>query len=189
MYWVILMNFEKANSINFNEEMLIKTEYPEITVNSLPQDILMKLKRVYAGNKSEFTSMTQYIYQHFVLWSNPKLNNISHIMEEIGIKEMIHYEIIAKILVKCGIDPKNCVYIDGNPNVCDYWKASYVDYDKQLIKMFESNIALEQRGINAYDDIISSTDNENLKEILLRIVQDEVSHIIYFNAVLEALKN
>lgn len=183
------MNFEKANSINFDEKYLVKTPYPEIEVTNLPQDILMKIKRAYAGYKSELTSTVQYSYQHFILGTVPALNNVSKALEDIGIKEMIHYEMLAKILVRCGIDPKNCVYIDGNPNICDFWKASNVNYEKDIIKFMENNILIEKRAIEEYMKIVEETTSENLKAIILRIIEDEKSHIMYFKAVLEALKN
>lgn len=182
------MNLENINNINFKEEYLVKDVFPEITLTHLPQEILIGIKRIYSGCKGEFTSVTQYMYQHYILWSNPKLNNLYHTMEEIAIREMEHYEILAKILVRCGIDPKNCVYIDGNPNLCDYWKASNVSYEKTLVKMFENNILLEQRAITDYNEILNKTDNENLKQIILRIIQDEQSHLKYFTAVLNNLR-
>ena len=148
----------------------------------------MKIKRMYAGNKSEFTSITQYMYQHLVIWSNPRLNNLSKAMENIAIREMVHYKMLAKVLVKCGIDPKNCVYIDGNPNLCDYWKASNVSYEKTLVKIFENNCLLEERAIQEYNEIINNTDSENLKQILTRIIQDEQAHLKYFKLFLNELK-
>ena len=183
------MCLEKINNIHFEQNYCIKDEYPEITLNHLQQEILVMLKRIYAGTKSEFTSLTQYMYQHYIVWSNPKLNNLSETLEKIAIQEMKHHEIIAKILVKCGIDPKNCVYIDSNPNLCDYWKASSVSYEKTLTKMFESNIFLEQRAIDDYNEVIDKTDNANLKQIILRILQDEEQHLKYFNDVIAILKN
>lgn len=186
---MIFLNFEKINNIKLNDVSYIKETFPKITVSYLPQEILIMLKRAYAGNKSEITSIMQYIYQHFVIWKEAKLSNLSHTMEQIAIREMLHYEIIAKILVKCGIDPKNCVYIDGNPNLCDFWKASNVSYEKSLVKMFESNCLLEQRAIDEYTEIMEKTDNENLKQIMARIIEDEQSHLMYFNAVLAELKN
>lgn len=183
------MNFEKLNNININNACYIKDNLPEITLSHLSQEILMMLKRIYSGNKSELTSMTQYTYQYFVLWRDSRLSNLSHIMEQIAISARIHYETLAKILVRCGIDPKNCIYIDGNPNLCEYWKASNVSYEKSLIKMFESNILLEQRIIAEYEQIIKKTDNENLKQVISKIIEDEESHILYFKRVLQELKN
>lgn len=183
------MNFERIHSINYEDSYCIKDAFPEITLTHLPQEILIILKRRFAGNKSELTSFAQYIYQSYIIWSNPRLSELSNAIEKIARREMEHYEIIAKILVKCGIDPKSCVYIDGNPNLCDYWKASSVSYEKTLVKMFESNIVLQQRAIDEYNEIINKTDSENLKQIILRILQDEETHLKYFKDVLSLLKN
>ncbi|MBQ8044493.1 MAG: manganese catalase family protein [Clostridia bacterium] len=183
------MYLDKINNIHFEENYCIKDQYPEITLNHLQQEVLVMLKRIYAGRKSEFTSLTQYMYQHYIVWSNPKLNNLSEMLEKIATQEMKHHEIIAKILVKSGIDPKNCVYIDGNSNLCDYWKASSVSYEKTLTKMFKSNILLEQRAIEDYNEVLNKTDNANLKQIIIRILQDEYVHLEYFKNVLELLKN
>lgn len=183
------MNLEKISKINYVDSYNLNEPYPEITLTHLPQDILMKIKRIYVGAKGEFTSITQYMYQHFVIWSNPKLNHLSSAMEQIAVKEMVHYELLAKILVRCGIDPKNCIYIDGNPNVCDYWKASSVSYEKTLIKMFEDNLKLEQIAIRDYTEILQNTDSQNLKEILERIIKDEKLHETFFMDILNELKN
>ena len=113
---------------------------------------------------------------------------MAHAMEEISINEMAHYEILAKIMVNCGVDPKNCVYIDNNIDICEYWKANFVNYTRDFIDIFEKNIALEQAGINGYLELINMTDNVNLKEIVERIIEDEKTHITYFKAVLELVK-
>ncbi len=182
------MNYELANKLDFEKEFKVNKEYPEITVASLPFEVIAKIKRLYADTRSEMTSVIQYIYQHFILGSAEGLDNVSHAMEEIAIKEMEHYEILAKILVSCGVDPRSCVYIDNNIDICDYWKASYVNYTRDFIGMFEKDIMLEQAGINSYLELIQMTDNENLKEIVERIIEDERSHIAYFKAVLELVK-
>ena len=182
------MNYELVNKLDFNENFKVNKEYPEITVTNLPFEVISKIKRLYADRRSEMTSVMQYMYQHFIFNSTDMLDNVSHAMEQISVSEMEHYEILAKILVKCGVDPRNCVYIDNNIDICDYWKASFVNYTRDFVNIFEENIKLEQAGINGYNELMSMTDNENLKEIILRIIEDETSHIAYFKAVLELVK-
>ncbi|MBR6614039.1 MAG: manganese catalase family protein [Clostridia bacterium] len=182
------MNYELANKLDFEKEFKVNKEYPQITVTNLPFEVISKIKRLYADRRSEMTSVMQYIYQHFILSSAEGLENISHAMEEIAVKEMEHYEILAKIMVNCGVDPRSCVYIDNNIDICDYWKANYVNYTRDFIDIFEKDIILEQAGINSYVELIEMTDNENLKEIVERIIEDEKSHIAYFRAVLELVK-
>ena len=74
------LDLEKINNVQLKETSYTKENYPEITLNHLPQEVLLMLKRIYAGVKSEFTSLTQYMYQHYIVWSNPKLNNLSEII-------------------------------------------------------------------------------------------------------------
>ena len=183
------MNFEKANSINFNESFKVKGLYPDIQINNLPENIINKIREVYSGCMSEFTSIMQYIYQHFIFYNVKNLENVYRTMEEISIKEMEHYEILAKVLVSCKSDPKSCVYIDNNDKICDYWKASNVNYSKEIIEMFEKDIILEKRAISSYEEIINETSDVNLKQIISRIILDEKSHLSYFEAVIKALKN
>ena len=185
---MIFLNYESINNIQLNNSNYIKETYPNITLSYLPQEILIMLKRMYAGKRSELTAITQYTYQHFVIWREPKLSNLSNNINQIAIYKMSHYEMLAKVLVRCGIDPKNCVYIDGNPNLCDFWKASSVSYEKSLVKMLESDIFLEQRMIQEYNEIINKTDNENLKQILERIIEEDKSYLMYFEAILVELK-
>lgn len=182
------MNFEQANLIDFNKDFRVNKPYPEITVTSLPFEVISKIKRLYVDRRSEMTSVMQYSYQHFILNSAEGLENVSAAMEEIAVTEMRHYEILAKILVNCGVDPRNCIYIDNNIDICDYWKASYVNYTRDFIDIFEKNVILEQSGVNCYLELISMYDDNNLKEIVERIIEDEKSHLAYFKAVLELVK-
>ena len=182
------MNFYEANKIDFTKDYYIDKPYPDITIKHLPFELVIMLKRIFAGNKSEMTSVMQYVYQKNIFSNVPSLNNFASALEQISIKEMQHYEILSRIMVGANIDPKNCVYIDGNVDICDFWKSNYVDYTKDIAKMLEANIALEQKAIVEYAAVIAITDDENLKEILGRIVEDEKTHIEYFKAVLEAIK-
>ena len=182
------MNFYEANKIDFKKDFYLDKPYPDITVKHLPFEVVIMLKRIFAGTKSEMTSVMQYVYQKNIFSNVPSLNNLVNALEDISIKEMQHYEILSRIMVGANIDPRNCVYIDGNVDVCDFWKSNYVDYTKDVIKMLEANIALEQKAIVEYAALISLSDDENLKEILERIIEDEKTHIGYFKAVLEAIK-
>lgn len=180
------MNLEKANKIDFNN-YLVKNDYPDITANNLPDDILYKLKKIYAGNKGEFTSVNQYMYQHFILYYNNEINNIAHTLEKISIKEMQHFEIIAKILVKSNVDPKICTFIDNNPKICNSWNSNEISYVKDIENIMKVNIKLENISIKEYNDILKSTTNDNLKDIIKRILEDEYSHLNYFNDILKYL--
>jgi len=185
---VIFLNFYEANKINFKKDYYIDTPYPNITVKRLPFEVAVILKRIFAGNKSEMTSIMQYVYQKNILSNVPSLNNLASALEDISVKEMQHYEILSRVMVGANIGPKNCVYIDGNADVCDFWKSNYIDYTKDIVKMLEADIALEQKAIVEYAELMAVTNDTNLKEIVARIIEDEKTHIEYFKAVLEAIK-
>lgn len=182
------MNFYEANRIDFKKDYYIDKPYPDITVKHLPFEVVVILKRIFAGNKSEMTSVMQYVYQKNILGDVSSLNNLAIALEAISVKEMQHYEILSRVMAGANIDPKNCVYIDGNVDVCDFWKSNYVDYTKDIVKMLEADIALEQKAIVEYAELMATTKDENLKEITARIIEDEKTHIEYFKAVLEAIK-
>ena len=165
--------------------MISSKEYPEITVSSLTDDEKNILLNIYAGSKSEFTSLSQYSFQHILFSSIPEYENYSREIEEISITEMLHLEIIGKILSKSGYLPKFCKLIDNNPNICDYWNSGYVNYSKNYIDVVKANIALEEAGIREYKRLLNITNNDNLKEIIKRILEDEYLHLTLFNKMLE----
>ncbi len=179
------MNFKNANSIEFSKYE-IHGNFPEATKSILDKNIVYKLMKINSGSKGEFTSLAQYMYQHFILTYNKKLPNFYEAIEKIAIREMIHYEMIAKKLYLSDVDPKYCKYIDNNINICDYWSGHYVCYAKEFEKILKDNIKLEQIAINDYNEVLKESTDENLDEIVKRIIEDEVSHLDYFNTVLNA---
>lgn len=180
------MNLEKANNINFST-FEVTEPFPPILPSELDPTIVYNLMRTNSGNKGEFTSLSQYMYQHFILFKDDKVSNIYDAMEKIAISEMIHYENIAKKLHLSDVDPKYCKYIDNNINICNYWSGGYVDYIKEIEGIMISNINLETMAIEDYDSILKESTDENLNSIINRILLDEHSHLDYFRTVLAAL--
>ncbi len=180
------MSLEKANSIDFSE-FLVSEPYPEVTKGFLQDELVFEIKRGFAGKESELTSVTQYIYQYFLLFKDNLTDNIGKNLQIISGHETIHFEILAKKLSYAGVDPKLCRFVDKNPNICDYWSGQNINYVKELTNMMISNIKLEEGAIEAYNWMLSVTTDDNLKELVTRILKDEHSHMEYFKAVLEAL--
>lgn len=182
------MNVEKLNNINF-AEIMVTSEFPEITVTNLPENVLDRLRKAASGNRGEFTSLLQYFYQYVILEPNINIKNIASTLEKISINEMIHLEILSKVLVKSSDDPKFCSYIDNNINLCNYWSAGNVTYVKDIADIMRENIKLETMAIEDYIEILNMTNDDNLKQIIARILEDEHSHLDYFSYVLEALNS
>lgn len=179
------MNYEKVNKIDFSK-FEINGNFPQATKSILDKNIVYKLMKINSGSKGEFTSLAQYMYQHFILTYNEDLINFYKAIERIAIREMVHYEMISKKLYLSDVDPKYCKYIDNNINICDYWSGHYVCYDKEFQKILQDNIKLEQIAIDDYNEVLKESNDENLDLIVKRILEDEVSHLDYFNTVLNA---
>jgi Mn-containing catalase len=181
------MNLEKANDVKFSN-FKVNEDYPKIKPSNLDKNIIYKLIKINSGNKGEFTSLNQYMYQHFILVDNKSVSNIYEIIEKIAIAEMIHFKNIAQKLKLSNTDPKYCKYIDNNVNLCDYWSGQYVDYVNDIEDIITSNIKLEKIAIEDYNNILNESTDENLNEIINRILKDEHSHLNYFSAILNALR-
>ncbi|MCX8075160.1 MAG: ferritin-like domain-containing protein [Clostridia bacterium] len=180
------MNYIKANSIKY-EDFQVNEDFPEIEASILSQEVINRVLAGYTAKKSEFTSQNQYRYQYIILTYNNELYNVGNNMRTIYLHESKHFEILGKKLFLTNVDPKLCRYIDNNPNICDYWIASNVDYYKEIAEIMKANIELENGAIRDYNEIYEMTTDENLKELIVRILKDEHSHRDYFRAVLEAL--
>lgn len=182
------MSLKEANSIDFSS-FIVKEAFPKIIPTKLDKDIVYKLVKINSGNKGEFTALSQYMYQHFILFHNEDVSNIYEAMEKIAISEMIHFENIAKKLHVSNVDPRYCKYIDNNHNMCEYWSGRYVDYVKEIKEIILSNIKLESMAIEDYKNLLNESKDENLNDIINRILKDEYSHLNYFNAILAALND
>lgn len=179
------MNFENINYSDFE----VKTPYPKVTTKEIDEKIIPDLIDSYSGSKGELTASTQYIYQSFIVKPNDNYIGLSRLLEKISIKEMQHLEILSQVLISQGINPKYCKYIDNNLNICANWSASNVKYLTDIKEFIKYNITLEEGAIAEYTNIVNNSKNENIIEIITRIIQDEKSHLEIFNKILEILEN
>lgn len=184
------MNFEDIEYNNYK----IFAPYPQITVNlnTLRDEdddngirTISMLINAYAGNKGEITSTLQYSYQSFLVKKDYEA--LYKLLEKISIKEMQHMEILSQLLVNLNINPKFCRYIDNNINLCNNWSANSINYSTDIRDFINYNIELESTAISEYTAIVNNTNNENIKEILNRIIQDEKTHLDIFYAILNRI--
>lgn len=179
------MNFENINYSDYE----IKSPYPEVTTTTKDENIIPDLIDAYSGTKGELTASTQYIYQSFIVKPNENLKGLSKLLEQISIKEMKHLEILSQLLISQGINPKYCKYIDNNQNICYNWSANSVKYLTDVKEFIKYNIKLEESAIKEYTNITTNTEDENIIEIITRIILDEESHLEIFNKILEIIEN
>lgn len=179
------MNFE---NINFNDYE-VNTPYPQMTSTEKDEKILPDLIDLYTGPKSELTAFTQHIYQSFITKQNENYMELSKLLEDISIRKLKHLEILSQILISQKVNPKFCKYIDNNYNICSSWSSNNVKYLTDVKDFIKYNITLEKSILAKYNNILNNANNENIIEIISRIIQDENSYLEIFNKILEIIEN
>ena len=154
--------------------------YPEVRVTKPNAYYAQLLLEDYAGQVSETTAITQYLYHHYVLEQEYK--EISDLLSCIALVEMHHQEMLAETIVKLGVDPRFRTI--GQNNVETYWSASFIIYGTALCDRISADIASEWAAIANYRRHQSIIDDPYIKTILERIIVDELHHITLFNQVL-----
>lgn len=152
--------------------------YPKIMVEKPNIEYAKILLFAYAGNVSEETAVHQYLYQSFVLEDE----DVAKIIEQIGIVEMHHIEMLAETIQLLGMDPKYRVYCLGEEK---YWDASYVPYPKTMIEMLNQDIQSETEAIQNYQKIIELIDDKYIQQMIERIIEDEKIHLMIFKTLLQ----
>ena len=154
--------------------------YPEIVDAENSPHTVSILKNLASGRSGEFTAISQYTYQHIV--SNSHEEDVAKILEEIGIVEMRHLEMLSSAIVSFGGKP---VFQDGRGQ---YFTTSYANYTTNLKEMLKSNVRMESGAVTDYEQAAQRVNNESLKQLLLRIRDDERLHLKVFKHLLESVE-
>ena len=137
------------------------------------------LQNDYAGRGSETTAIMTYAYQSYLI--RPHNEEVATIMEKIGIVEMHHHEILARLILATG----------GNPMIGakgEFWTGANVDYATNLKNMLINDIAAEKRAIEGYEYTIDNLNNKSIVPVIERIIADEKVHIETLEALLTAFE-
>lgn len=154
--------------------------YPEIRVSEKNPYYAKLLLEDYAGQVSELTAITQYVYHHFVLES--EYEEVADLLSCIALVEMHHQEILAETIWLLGVDPR---YRTIERNEMErYWDATFVYYGTALCDRISADIAGEWAAVANYRRHQQMIDDPYIKRILERIILDELHHINLFNQIL-----
>ena len=173
------MNLENINE----DKICVNKTFTEVLKNPKDNKVIKKILDIYAGNKGEFTAVTQYLYESFYTNPNENTKKLSKILNKISICEMRHVQILSQILLSMDVNPKFCKYIDNNYNICNYWSAGNVKYITNIKEFIEYNIKLEEYAINEYNQLLQITTSDNIKEIVNEILEDENNHLTIFKEI------
>lgn len=167
------MNFE-------NLPTKIDLPYPEIIDAIDNKDTVRVIKNLATSRESELTASLQYIYQSVV--ADNILPQVAEELEEIGVVEMHHLDMLMHAIVEFGGDP---TYTDSRGN---YFSTQSVYYSRNLKQILDTNIDGEYAAIEAYKRASEMVDNASLKELFARIILDEECHIKIFKYIRESIE-
>lgn len=122
----------------------------------------------YAGRNGETTAVMQYTYQKYI--SCGIKDCLSNTIGGIALVEMHHHELLGKAVVACGGTP----YLGTSR---EFWTGRNVNYVKDVKTFLADDIATERLCIESYRKTIVCLQNESLKRLISRIIEDEQVHI------------
>lgn len=149
--------------------------YPKVNVKDKNPKYIDLILLNFSSSTSEFSAINQYTYHEIsYIYKNPE---ISKILKEISIVEMYHLKLLGEILVQLGSQPG--YWIDNKKK--NYWSSKLIDYDLSSLKhILEIDINSEKEAIKQYKETICKIQDENINNILKRIILDEEIHIQLF---------
>ena len=162
--------------MNFGEiEVRVNKPYPEIENAQEDMATVNILKNLANSRVGEISGATQYIYQSVL--ADKTNEEIASIFEEIGVVEMLHLDMLMHAITVFGGIPK---YEDSNGN---FFNAGNLNYTMKLREMLDNNIKAESIAVENYEMAINKVKNQSLKDLFLRIIEDEKRHIEIFKKI------
>lgn len=153
--------------------------YPSIHIEEENNELGTMLLECYAAELSELSSVTRYSYLNIVL--DNEYEEIKEIYRGLSIVELHHMNMIGELIKQLGVMPR---YYHKNKNNITMWNGNYVPGKYDMESTLLDSIQHEKDMINKYNSIIERVDHIVIKEVLSRIIMDEVIHI----SLLEELK-
>jgi bacterioferritin len=154
--------------------------YPEIKVKMPNRYYAELLLEDYAGQVSEMTAINQYFY-HYLLWEE-RFQDIAKLEECVSIIEMLHLEMLGKIIRLLGVEPR---FNTLTSNRRTFWNAEYVYYGRGVCDRLSADIAAEKSAIAQYRKHQELIQDPYIDAVLERIIMDEEHHLYLFNQAWE----
>jgi Mn-containing catalase len=149
--------------------------YPEVKVEQKNIYYANILLQDYAGEVSEFTAVSLYIYQHFV--SDERYKDYAKVIGDISIAEMKHLELLGETIKLLGVKP---IFTSSVCPCGQMWTANYVNFDTCIKEMLLEDIRAETKAIESYEKHLCLINDKYIKKLLERIILDEKLHLKIF---------
>lgn len=167
--------------MNFKDiKVKIDKPYPTITDATDNVQTVAILKNLANSRMGELRAVLQYVFQSVVADSVEE--EIASIFEEIGIVEMLHLDMLMHAITDFGGIPE---YNDSQRNA---FNTNLVNYSLKLNEMLDNNIQAESMAVENYRQAIERVENQSLKDLFARIIEDEEQHIKVFKKIRDSVR-
>lgn len=164
----------------------IRVNEPYPTADNISPDAysLRIISPAYATFDGELNAILQYVYHSF-FFGKKGYGEIADVLKGMAIAEMCHLNLLGETILALGASP---VYSQYPSNPFNFYSTKYVAYSRSLKNMLEDDILGERRAIAAYQKMLRSLKNEQVKAIISRILADEVLHLEKLQIILAEFK-
>ena len=127
--------------------------------------------------KAELTAINQY-FLHAEMCDNWGYYKLGKLAKKESIEEMVHAEKLMERLL----------YLDGTPNMSDYFK---INIGQNVKEQFQNDLSLEIDAVKRLNDgieLCAKVGDNGSRELLIGILTDEEHHIDWLEAQLHSIK-
>lgn len=149
----------------------VDAPYPNVRVRCANKFYARMMLDNVGGIHSEMSAVGSYFYYALI---GEDYGQISEVFHRISIVEMHHLDIFASLAMQLGEDPRLWTQ-KGNGKV--YWSPSYLAYPCRMGNMLHDAIQAEKQTVQKYSEQARIIRDEQVCEILYRVIEDERLHI------------
>lgn len=166
-------------------EFQFNKPYPKPKVMAKNIEFAKVLLQDYAGDSGEDSAVHLYLFQNLILSKKyPKIaNNLFHI----SVIEMHHLKLLGETIELLGVTPEFITY-DANSYKKVYWSSKNIDYSLSIKDILKLDIEKESNAIKEYQAHYEVITDPYIRELLLRIIEDEKIHLDYFQKQLSVFE-
>lgn len=166
----------------FEQNVAVDLPYPPILTKCRRKKYAQAILSNLGGRNSEMTAVSLYFYNSVIL--NRAYAEFARIFHQIGMVEMRHLNIFASLAFQMGQNPR--LWKIKNDEKA-YWTPAYNRYPRKIREVIANSIQGELAAIQKYAKQADAIRDENIAEILHRVILDEQRHIEIFRGMLTRL--
>lgn len=159
--------------------------YPKPKVAGKNKEYAKILLQDYAGDSGEDSAIHLYMFQNLIL--NKEYPQIANNLFHISVIEMHHLKLLGEAIELLGITPEYVTY-DADTDKKVYWSSSNIHYTTSIVDILKLDIEKESNAIKEYQAHYKAIADPYIKELLLRIIEDEKIHLEYFQKQLSTFE-